>query len=222
MGALHAGHAFLMQRARAECDCAVASVFVNPTQFGPNEDFSRYPRALESDCEKCREAGIDVLFAPCAEDMYPEGFDSWAQVGGIASRLEGERRPGHFRAVATVCAKLFNIVDPDRAYFGRKDYQQLKVIEQMVRDLNMRLEIVACETVREPDGLAMSSRNSYLNPEERKASTVLWRSLRAAKDAVEAGERRVVAVQIETIDNPAVILLAVRFGATRLIDNGPC
>lgn len=247
MGALHDGHLSLVRRARSECGFVVVSVFVNPAQFGPGEDLNRYPRDLESDARACEEVGADVLFAPDGRQMYPDGFDTWVEVGGPAQALEGASRPGHFRGVATVCAKLFNIVGPDRAYFGRKDYQQLKVIEKMVRDLDMRLEIVPVETVREPDGLAMSSRNAYLNADERRAAVVLYRALSEAAAAFEAGEQSAAAVQdivaklikyeplaeldyvavvdagslepIDRIDRPVAILLAARIGSTRLIDN---
>jgi pantoate--beta-alanine ligase len=247
MGALHEGHMTLVRKARQECGFVAVSVFVNPTQFGAGEDFEKYPRVLESDADKCREAGVELVFAPSPAEMYPEGFDSWVNVGGITETLEGQIRPGHFRGVTTVCAKLFNIITADRAYFGRKDYQQLKVIQKMVSDLCLPLEIVPVETVREPDGLAMSSRNKYLSAEERAAALVLSRSLRAAAEAFDSGERNPHAIQvlaenlikaeplasvdyvavvdaeslrsIDRIDRPAVILLAVRIGATRLIDN---
>lgn len=247
MGALHEGHLALIRRARAQCGFVVVSVFVNPTQFGPREDFAKYPRPLDEDARKCAEAGVDVVFAPSADEMYPEGFGTWVEVKGLTDVLEGESRPGHFRGVTTVCAKLFNITQPDYAYFGMKDYQQLKVIQKMTVELNMPLKIVPCETVREPDGLAMSSRNAYLSPEERKAALVLSRSLAAAGRAVSAGDRDAKIVQalvenlikaeplaridyvavvdaetltpIDRIEKPAVVLLAVRFGSTRLIDN---
>lgn len=248
MGALHEGHITLVRRAREECDFVAVSIFVNPTQFGPNEDLNKYPRTLEVDSEKCREAGVDLIFAPSPAEMYPEGFDTWVEVkGGITEVLEGAFRPGHFRGVTTVCNKLFNIIDPHRAYFGKKDYQQLSVIRKMVRDLNMRLEIVPVDTVREPDGLAMSSRNRYLSDDARQAALVLSQSLRQAKDAFDNGSRSAFAIQESTkslikaeplakidyvavadaetlqpigkIEKPAVVLLAVRVGETRLIDN---
>lgn len=247
MGALHEGHMTLVRRAREQCDYVVVSIFVNPTQFGPNEDFDKYPRTLDTDAAACREAGVDLIFAPSAAEMYPEGFDSWVDVGGLTETLEGERRPGHFRGVTTVCMKLFNIMDPDYAYFGMKDYQQLAVIRKMVADLNLRVRIVPVEIVREPDGLAMSSRNAYLSPEERKAAVVLSRSLVEAKETFDSGEHSANAIRvmvenfikleplawidyvavvdaetlrpIEGIERPAVVLLAVKFGATRLIDN---
>ncbi len=248
MGALHSGHMSLVHRAHTECDYVVVSIFVNPTQFGPGEDFDRYPRTLDQDLEKCRSAGVDLVFVPSASEMYPPGFDSWVEVKGlITETLEGSFRPGHFRGVATVCAKLFNIVAPQRAYFGMKDYQQLKVIQKMVRDLDMPIDIIPCETVREADGLAMSSRNSYLDFEERRAATVLSRALNAASDAFEAGQKDATALEevarglikaeplasidyvairdaeslepIQVVDKTAVLLLAVRIGTTRLIDN---
>jgi pantoate--beta-alanine ligase len=248
MGALHEGHVSLIRRARAECEFVVVSIFVNPTQFGPGEDYGKYPRTIPDDAEKCRMADVDVIFAPSAAEMYPDGFGSWIEVNGrLAETLEGEHRPDHFRGVTTVCAKLFNITQPTYAYFGMKDYQQLQVVRKVVRELNLPPEIMPCETVREPDGLAMSSRNAYLGPEERQAALVLSRSLSAAREAFESGERNVGRVQemaailikaeplactdyvalrdaetlepIERMDNPAVLLLAVRIGSTRLIDN---
>ena len=247
MGALHEGHLTLVSRAREVCDFVAVSVFVNPTQFGPSEDLDKYPRPLESDAEKCRDAGVDLIFAPSAAEMYPADFNTWVEVKGLTEVLEGEVRPGHFRGVTTVCAKLFNILDPDFACFGTKDYQQLKVIEKMVRDLNMRLQIIPVETVRESDGLAMSSRNTYLSTDERKAALVLSKSLQTAKEVFDSGERSAAAIQelvenfikseqladidyvavvdaesltpIDEIVNPAIVLLAVRVGKTRLIDN---
>lgn len=247
MGALHEGHLTLVRRACEENDVVGVSIFVNPTQFGPSEDYQKYPRTLEEDSAKCAEAGVDLIFAPGAEEMYPRGFNSWIDVGGVTEMLEGKSRPTHFRGVTTVCCKLFSIFTPDRAYFGQKDYQQLKVIQKMVRDLDLPLEIVPVEIVREPDGLAMSSRNRYLSPEERKAALVLNQSLGDAKAAFESGERSAMSIQhvvqhrlnseplanadyavvvdaetllpIETVQQPAVVLLAVRIGATRLIDN---
>ena len=247
MGALHEGHMSLVRQARRECDFVGVSIFVNPTQFGPSEDYTRYPRTLDSDAEMCREAGADLIFAPNAQEMYPDGFDSWVDVGGVTEVLEGASRPGHFRGVATVCLKLFNIFRADRAYFGLKDYQQLQVIAKMVRDLNVPTEIVPVETVREPDCLAMSSRNRYLSPEERNAALVLSGSLIDARSAFESGERSAAAIEalvharlaseplasvdyavivdastlapIDVVERPAVVLLAVRIGATRLIDN---
>lgn len=189
MGALHAGHLALVERARRVCSRLYASIFLNPTQFAANEDLSKYPRPLEADMEKLSGAKVDGLFLPQAADIYPPGFSTYVQVGGLSDRLEGKLRPGHFRGVATVVLKLFEIVQPHFAYFGRKDAQQVRVVEQMVRDLNLDTEIVVCPIVREADGLAMSSRNTYLSAEERKAATVLSRALRAAEKKVHAGVR---------------------------------
>ena len=247
MGALHEGHMALVRRARDECGFVGVSIFVNPTQFGPSEDFARYPRTLEADSRMCREAGVDLVFAPDAEEMYPAGFAAWVEIGGVTEMLEGEFRPGHFRGVATVCLKLFNIFRPDCAYFGQKDYQQLLVIRKMVRDFDLPLQIVPVDIVREPDGLALSSRNRYLNAEERRAALVLSKSLAEANSAFDSGERSAAAIQclvravldseplaetdyavvvdaetllaVERIEKPAVVLLAVRVGTTRLIDN---
>ena len=189
MGALHAGHLALVERARRVCSPLYASIFLNPTQFAANEDLSKYPRPLEADMKKLSGAKVDGLFLPQAADIYPPGFSTYVQVGGLSDRLEGKLRPGHFRGVATVVLKLFEIVQPQFAYFGRKDAQQVRVVEQMVRDLNLDTEIVVCPIVREADGLAMSSRNTYLSEEERKAATVLSRALRAAEKEVKAGVR---------------------------------
>ena len=248
MGYFHEGHLALMRRAREENDFLVVSLFVNPTQFGPDEDYRRYPRDFDRDKGLAEEEGVDLLFAPSVEDMYPEGYATYVEVTGrLTSSLCGVSRPGHFRGVTTVVAKLFNIVKPHRAYFGEKDAQQLRVIKRMVMDLNFDIEIVAVPTVREPDGLAMSSRNEYLSPEERKAALVLWRSLNLARSLVEAGERKadrivsemrrlieseplaridyVEIVDSETLENVDVIegevlvALAVYIGTTRLIDN---
>ncbi len=247
MGYLHEGHATLIRHARAENDVVVVSLFVNPTQFGPSEDFQRYPRDFDRDAALTRDAGADLLFNPPVEEMYPRASLAWVDVEGITERLEGAARPGHFRGVATVVTKLFHIVGPDRAYFGQKDFQQLQVIRAMVRGLDFPLQVVAVPTVREPDGLAMSSRNTYLDPEERRAATVLSRSLEQARGMVAAGERdaaRVRAAMLEmigreplarldylsiadpdtlqerdSIHGPTVISMAVFFGKTRLIDN---
>jgi pantoate--beta-alanine ligase len=247
MGALHEGHTSLIARAKKECSPLIASIFVNPKQFGPNEDFAKYPRAFESDSEKLKQAGVDALFAPEAAEIYPKDFSTYVQVEGLSERLEGRSRPGHFRGVATVVMKLLQIVQPHRAYFGRKDAQQARLITQMARDLNLDSEIVACPIVREPDGLALSSRNVYLNPDERKASTVLYRALEAAKgefargvrDALQLkdilrrtlGKERLAAVDyaeivdaesfepILRVNKACYVLLAVFFGKTRLIDN---
>lgn len=248
MGALHEGHISLVRAARARDAFVVVSIFVNPTQFGPSEDLSRYPRPFEADVEKCREAGVDLIFHPSPEEMYPEGFATFVEVGGVTEMLEGEFRPGHFRGVATVVLKLFAAVEPTRAYFGMKDYQQLMVIEKMVRDLNVNVEVVPVATVREPDGLALSSRNVYLSPEERQAALSLYRALTTAKDLAWSGEKDAEAIRqkvleilqaeplvseidyaaivdpetLETLDfieTQAVVALAVRIGKTRLIDN---
>lgn len=247
MGYLHDGHLSLVKQARAENASVIASIFVNPTQFGPQEDFKSYPRDTERDLAMLEKENTDIVFMPSAEEIYPTRFDSWVEVGGISHRLEGASRPTHFRGVTTVVAKLFNIVRPDRAYFGQKDAQQLAVIRKMVKDLDMNLEIVPCPTVREPDGLAMSSRNTYLNPEERQAATVLYRALSLAQELRSQGEedagriRREISGIIrheplaiidyvsladnETLDEleemkpPVLVSLAVRIGNTRLIDN---
>jgi pantoate--beta-alanine ligase len=189
MGFLHAGHISLVERARRECASVAASIFVNPAQFGPNEDLAKYPRDLPRDLALLEAAGADLVWTPAPEVVYPPGFQTWITVEGLTARLEGAQRPGHFRGVTTVVAKLFNAVGPQKAYFGQKDAQQAAVIRRMTRDLNFPIEIIVCPTVREADGLAMSSRNTYLNPEERKAATVLFRALSAAKAAYESGER---------------------------------
>ncbi|MDQ2690545.1 MAG: pantoate--beta-alanine ligase [Chloroflexota bacterium] len=247
MGYLHEGHLSLVRRAREECDHVVVSIFVNPTQFGPREDLSRYPRDPDRDLSLLEPLGTDLVWLPTAEIMYPPDFQTWVEVEGITRPLEGARRPGHFRGVTTVVAKLFNAVQPDKAYFGQKDAQQAAVIRQMTRDLNFPLEIVVCPIVREPDGLAMSSRNVYLDPEQRKAATVLYRSLSAAKQAYEAGERDAEKIrgkmkdvleseplaevqyvscadydtleELEVLRGKALLSLAVVIGKTRLIDN---
>jgi len=188
MGALHGGHMSLVQRCREENDVSVVSIFVNPIQFGPSEDFSSYPRNTEDDAAKLQEAGVDILFMPGVEDMYPEGFATFVEVERLSDRLCGRFRPGHFRGVATVVTKLLNIVRPSRAYFGQKDYQQALIIKQVVRDLNIETETVVCPTVREADGLAMSSRNLYLSPRERKAAAVIYRTLCRARDMVLGAE----------------------------------
>jgi len=247
MGALHEGHASLIARAKQQCSPVITSIFVNPKQFGLNEDFSRYPRTLESDVEKLKHAGVDLLFAPEAAEIYPKDFTTHVQVDGLSDRLEGKSRPGHFRGVATVVMKLLQIVQPNFAYLGRKDAQQARIITQMVRDLNLDSEIVVCPIVREADGLALSSRNVYLNPEERKAATVLYHALQAAKQEVVGGvldalhlqatlrrilggEKLAAVDYAEVVDadsfEPIVrvsracyVLLAVFIGKTRLIDN---
>ena len=247
MGALHEGHLALVRRARAENECVVVSIFVNPAQFGPDEDFASYPRNTERDLELLRVENVDYVFMPAVEEVYPEGFATSVDVGPIAEPLEGKHRPGHFLGVATVVLKLLNIVRPTRAYFGRKDAQQLAVIRAMVRDLDVPVEIVPVETVREPDGLAMSSRNAYLSPAERKSALVLSNALslaremwtRGARDAEafrgrmrelieseEAATIEYVSVanagtmqEVDRIEGPTLISLAVRIGRTRLIDN---
>ena len=247
MGALHEGHMSLVHAAMAECRPVVASIFVNPTQFGPSEDFQKYPRTLAQDSKNLEDAGIDTLFAPAAEEIYPRGFRTWVNVEGLSERLGGRARPGHFRGVTTVVLKLLEIVQPQKAFFGRKDAQQARLIRQMARDLHLDSEIVVCPIVREPDGLAMSSRNAYLSPEERRAATVLYRALDGARRAIARGERdalRLVAamrevLRTERLADPDYVelvdaetlepmtrlrgvcfaLLAVRIGATRLIDN---
>jgi pantoate--beta-alanine ligase len=190
MGALHAGHLSLVSAARVECDAAVASIFVNPSQFAPGEDYEAYPRDFEADCAKLEAAGVELVFAPAAEAMYPLGTSTWVEVAGIGDRLDGASRPGHFRGVATIVARLFNIVEPDRAYFGQKDAAQVAVIRRMVRDLNMGVEVRVCPIVREADGLAMSSRNRYLTKEERGRALILRRALDAAQRLVRQGETR--------------------------------
>src|SRR5437899_7027468 len=247
MGALHRGHLALIERAKRECSTVIASIFVNPKQFGPKEDFSKYPRTFESDKEKLEQAGVDSLLAPEAAEIYPQGFSSYVQVDGLSERLEGRSRPGHFRGVATVVMTLLQIVQPNFAYFGRKDAQQSRLITQMSRDLNLDTEIVVCPPVREPDGLALSSRNVYLNTDERKAATVLHRALEAARDELAAGVRDALQLQdvlhrtlgaerharvdyAEIVDaesfvpigrasKSCYVLLAVFIGKTRLIDN---
>jgi pantoate--beta-alanine ligase len=247
MGALHAGHMALVDRARKECSPVYASIFLNPTQFGANEDLSKYPQPLQADLEKLTNANADGLFLPSAEEMYPAGFSTYVHVEGISERLEGKSRPGHFCGVATVVLKLFEIVQPHYAYFGRKDAQQVRIIQKMVRDLDLNVELVICPTVREADGLAMSSRNSYLSPEERRAAAVLFRALRAARTELSAGAKGTLELQrtmrkvLEsepraTVDYAEIVdaetfeplvqvardcyaLLAVRIGSTRLIDN---
>ena len=247
MGYLHEGHLTLVRHARSENLSVVVSIFVNPTQFGPQEDFKTYPRDTERDLSLLEKEGVSIVFMPDAEEMYPEAFSTWVDVEKITERLEGNTRPGHFRGVATVVCKLFNVVQPQKAYFGQKDAQQLAVIRRMVSDLNMDLEIVAVPTVREPDGLAMSSRNTYLTKEERQAALCLWKSLCLARGHWENGERDASRLKQEmkalierepfatidyiSIDDPetleelntigerALVSLAVRIGKTRLIDN---
>src|SRR5262245_47541819 len=222
MGAFHAGHLALLAASREENDVVVASLFVNPAQFGPAEDLDRYPRDEERDAALAEEAGVDILFAPSADEMYPDGYATWVDVGELGNRLEGEFRPDHFRGVATVCLKLFNVVRPDRAYFGQKDAQQAAVVKQVVRDLNLSLEIRVVPTVRDEDGLALSSRNAYLSREERQAALTLPRAL-ATKDADRARELlaglEVDYVEEASFNGRRVLAAAVRVGKTRLIDN---
>jgi pantoate--beta-alanine ligase len=247
MGALHQGHISLVRAARSRCDVVTASIFVNPAQFGPNEDFAKYPRSLEADCAMLAAEKTDVLFAPAVEEIYPAGASVWVDVEGLCERLDGRSRPGHFRGVATVVAKLFNIVQPHLAFFGQKDAAQAAVIRKMVRDLRFDLEIVVCPIVREPDGLAMSSRNAYLSAEERKQAAVLSRSLMHIQALSAKGERNAsrlaaagrrvmkeepsVRLDYYEVVNPdtlepvpdtsqgALVAVAAYFGSTRLIDN---
>ncbi len=247
MGFLHAGHLSLVRQAKAECGFVAATIFVNPTQFGPSEDFGSYPRDPERDLGLLREAGCDLVWLPTVAEIYPPDFGTYIVVEGVADPLEGARRPGHFRGVATVVAKLFNVVQPTRAYFGQKDAQQTVVIRQMVRDLALPIEVVVAPTVREADGLALSSRNVYLSPEQRAAAPVLYRALSQAAqlhasgersaEALRAALRRVLAAEplaeidyvsaadplslqeLEVVDRGVLLSLAVRIGKTRLIDN---
>ena len=247
MGYLHEGHLVLVRRAKAENEVAVASIFVNPTQFGPKEDFARYPRDPERDLDLLKKEETDLVFMPSAGEMYPEGCSTWVDVLKVTERLEGASRPGHFRGVATVVAKLFNIVEPTRAYFGQKDAQQVVVVRKMVADLNMNLEVVVVPTHREPDGLAMSSRNVYLNPQERQSALVVWKSLNLAQQLWSQGERKAEILrqqmadlirkeplaridyisianpemleELTEIKQPALVSLSVYVGKTRLIDN---
>lgn len=247
MGALHAGHLSLVRRARGENARVAVSLFVNPRQFGPQEDLGRYPRDLDRDWRLLGETGCDLLFAPTADEVYPPGFETIVDVGSVATTLEGEQRPGHFRGVATVVLKLFGMFEPARAYFGQKDAQQVAVIRRMATDLNVPVEIVACATVREADGLAMSSRNAYLSADERRVAPVLYRALTTARDRLATGERRgdelrramrqalaaepTVHIDYVSVADPAtmaelaqvtaqaLLSLAVRIGQTRLIDN---
>ena len=248
MGALHDGHLSLVDRARAECASVAVSIFVNPAQFGEGEDFAEYPRDLDADLEMLRQRGVDFVFVPDVSEVYPPGFDTWVDVGPLADRLEGAARPGHFRGVATVVAKLFGIVQPERAYFGQKDGQQTVVIRKMARDLDINTEVVVLPTVREPDGLAMSSRNVRLNPEQRRAATVVYRALSAGQSLWELGELDANAIrntvretleaepllggidyvsvaapdtleELELASPGAMLSTAVHLGPVRLIDN---
>jgi pantoate--beta-alanine ligase len=217
MGAFHEGHLSLFRAARAENEVVVASLFVNPAQFSPGEDLARYPRDEEQDARLAEEAGVDVLFAPATEEIYPPGSQTWVEVEELGSILEGEHRPGHFRGVATVCLKLFNLVHPARAYFGQKDAQQAAVVKRMVGDLAVPVEIRVCPTQRDEDGLALSSRNAYLSPEERKLALALPRALQAQDRSLLNG---VEVDYFEVADfEPRVLAAAVRVGGTRLIDN---
>jgi len=247
MGALHEGHLSLVREARKANDAVFVSIFVNPTQFGPNEDFASYPRDLDRDLELLGEEGVDFVFTPSAAEIYPESFDTWVEVRRVTERLEGASRPGHFIGVATIVLKLLNIVQPSRAYFGRKDAQQLVVVRKLVRDLDLDVEIVPVDTVREPDGLAMSSRNAYLNADERKAAVVLWKALTLAREMWTRGTRDAEAFrsrmrelieeeqlaridyvsvadpetlqELDRVQGKALVSLAVKIGRTRLIDN---
>jgi len=247
MGALHEGHLSLVRAAKAQCDVVAASIFVNPTQFGPKEDLATYPRNFERDSELLEQEGVELLFAPSAEEMYPRGAVTWVTVEGMSDKLCGRSRPGHFRGVTTVVAKLFHIVEPDAAFFGQKDAAQLAIIRHMVRDLDFTVEIVSCPIVREADGLAMSSRNSYLDPRQRQQALVLYRSLTAVKNLFNQGERQAeklvaagkqaftqepsVRLDYFVVVNPAtldpvddvskggLVAVAAIVGRTRLIDN---
>jgi len=247
MGALHGGHLSLVRAARGSCDAVAVSIFVNPTQFGPNEDLAKYPRSFERDQELLESEGVDLLFAPTVEEMYPAGAVTWVTVEGLSGKLDGRTRPTHFRGVTTVVAKLFHIVEPHVAFFGQKDAAQLAIIRRMAGDLNLPVEIVACPILREPDGLAMSSRNAYLDPQQRKQALVLHRSLMRVEQLVDAGERSAAKlaaagrqefaaeagvrldyfeiVDPETLDpvddvsQGALVAVAALVGATRLIDN---
>lgn len=247
MGALHAGHLSLAEASCCECGFTVVTVFVNPTQFGPGEDFQRYPRNLNRDVELLGSQPVDLVFAPPVEQMYPPGHSTFVEVPAVSDPLEGQLRPGHFRGVATVVLKLFNLVSADVAYFGQKDYQQTLVVRRMVQELDMPIAVRVCPTMREADGLAMSSRNVYLSPAERRQSLVLSRSLRLADDLVQAGERSAAVIlgrmrelfaaeptvqmqyialthpdtlaEVNEVNGPTVALIAAKVGATRLIDN---
>jgi len=250
MGALHEGHLSLVRAAKASCGAVAASIFVNPTQFGPNEDFAKYPRTFEADCKLLEAEGVDVVFAPTPEEMYPAGAVTFVEVAGLSDRLDGASRPGHFRGVATVVAKLFVAAEPDRAFFGQKDAAQVAVLRRMTADLGLPVELVVCPIVREPDGLAMSSRNRYLSPEERRQALMLSRALQAAQRAAKAGERKTTALieaawqvfltepsvridyiaavdwatlePVEEASSEMLFAVAAYVGKTRLIDNFVC
>ncbi|MGO9368549.1 MAG: pantoate--beta-alanine ligase [Terriglobales bacterium] len=247
MGALHDGHLSLVRAAKAECDAVAVSIFVNPTQFGPTEDLSKYPRQFDRDCRLLEKEGVEILFAPPVEEVYPRGAVTWVLVDGLSEKLDGRSRPGHFRGVTTIVAKLFHIIEPEAAFFGQKDAAQLAVIRRMVRDMDFPVEIVACPIMREPDGLAMSSRNAYLNEEERGRALVLQRALQAARQQFQAGERSAVKLisagreafagepqvrldyfdvvdpdtldPMEQISQKTLVAVAAYVGSTRLIDN---
>jgi pantoate--beta-alanine ligase len=247
MGALHAGHCSLVKRARVECEHIGVSIFVNPTQFSPGEDFAKYPRTVQHDLDLLEDLGVDVVWLPTSEEIYPQGFQTWVIVDELTEPLEGKSRPGHFRGVTTIVTKLFNSFLPDKAYFGQKDAQQVAVLKRMVQDLNFPVELVVCPTVREADGLALSSRNAYLSSVERQAATVLYRALNAAKKEYEKGERDAGALreimssiieaeplaykeyvsvahpetlcELRKVDGNILLSLAIRIGKTRLIDN---
>jgi pantoate--beta-alanine ligase len=247
MGAFHIGHVALIDEAAKQCDFVIVSIFVNPTQFGPGEDFEKYPRPLENDLDICRDRDVDVVFVPTAEEMYPQEILTWVNVEKLTENLCGRFRPGHFSGVATVCAKLFNIVCPDAAFFGQKDAQQAVVIQRMVADLNMPLEIVLCPTVRDSDGLALSSRNQYLSSGQRQDATYIYKSLQKAQELIAGGQRNVQAVvaqmkdvlnqpgtikvqyvsivnadslkELQEVDGKVLIAVAAKIGRTRLIDN---
>ncbi len=247
MGALHEGHLSLVRAARAQCDAVAVSIFVNPTQFRPTEDLSKYPRQFDRDCGLMEKEGVEILFAPTVEEIYPQGAVSWVVVEGLSEKLDGRSRPGHFRGVTTIVAKLFHIIEPEVAFFGQKDAAQLAVIRRMVRDLNFPVEIVACPIVREPDGLALSSRNAYLNGEERRRALVLQRSLQEVRQQFQAGERsagKLISAAkeafegepqvrldyfeivdpdtldpVERISQKTLVAVAAYVGSTRLIDN---
>jgi len=247
MGALHEGHLSLVRTARAQCDAVAVSIFVNPTQFGPAEDLSKYPRRFDRDCQLLERLGVDILFAPSVAEIYPQGANTWVVVEGLSEKLDGRSRPGHFRGVTTIVAKLFHIIEPEAAIFGQKDAAQLAVIRRMVKDLNFGVEIVACPIVREADGLAMSSRNAYLNGEERVRALVLQRSLEEARRQFQGGERSAATLisackevlareqqvrldyfeivdpdtldPVERISQETLVAVAAYVGSTRLIDN---
>jgi len=249
MGALHEGHISLVEAARKKCDFVVVSIFVNPTQFGPAEDFDKYPRPIEDDLKKCEQAGVDLVFNPSPNEMYPEKVITWVNVEKITENLCGSSRPGHFRGVTTVCSKLFNIVTPDMAFFGQKDAQQSIVIKRMVADLNMPLEIVVCPIIREENGLAMSSRNKYLSEQEKEDASYIYKSLQKCMEMIDSGSRETETLinemrtilkakksikveyisivdektleNIDKIQGKSLAAIAVRIGSTRLIDNFP-